>query len=223
MPGSGTYQISGSKWPTEKAGRAVGRDSQIFACQLARCRSAEGCGSPAATSKGHRPFEAPTEPTGETSSLQGSRVKPLPSDMMLCVISYWVLFGAKWRQIQQLRCCVLPGTQSFSIHERICSAPFGRCAEQISQDHADHRHPLAGEAAEAGSQAEGQGAGQGESTGFRSATVEPFAGRTGTKQTNSTPPHTGGALGNLNLIGSVWGRKLALSARHPVTRIWRCK
>ena len=103
-----TGKISWSIWPTEKAGRAVGRDSQIVACQLARCRSAEGCGSPAATSKGHRPFEAPTEPTGETSSLQGSRVKPLPSNMMLCVISYWVLFGAKTRQIQQLRCCVLP-------------------------------------------------------------------------------------------------------------------
>ena len=28
--------------------------------------------------------------------------------MMLCVISHWVLSGAKWRQIQQLRCCVLP-------------------------------------------------------------------------------------------------------------------
>ena len=27
---------------------------------------------------------------------------------MLCVISYWVLSGAKWRQIQQLRCCILP-------------------------------------------------------------------------------------------------------------------
>ena len=78
--------ISGSKWPTEKAGRAAGRNSQIFACQLARSKSAERCGSPAATSKGHWPFEAPTEPTGETSSLQGSRVKPLPSDMMLCVI-----------------------------------------------------------------------------------------------------------------------------------------
>ena len=53
-------------------------------------------------------FKAPTEPTGETSSLQGSRVKPLPSDMMLCVISYWVLSGAKRRQIQQLRCCAFP-------------------------------------------------------------------------------------------------------------------
>ena len=73
----GTGKISGSKWPTEKAGRAVGRDSQIFACQLARCRSAEDA-------------------------------VLCPSDMMLCVISYWVLSGAKRRQIQQLRCCVLP-------------------------------------------------------------------------------------------------------------------
>ena len=66
------------------AGRAVRSG------QLARSKSAERCGSPAATSKGRRYFEAPTEPTGETSSLQGARVKPLPSDMMLCVISYWV-------------------------------------------------------------------------------------------------------------------------------------
>jgi hypothetical protein len=62
---------------------------------------------------------------------------------------------------------------------------------------------------------ERQGAGQGESTGFRSATAEPLAGRTGTKQTSGTTPHTGGALGNLNLIGSVWGRKLAPSAPAP--------
>ena len=98
----------GQNGPLKKPDELAGRDSQIFVCQLARSKSAEGCGSPAATSKGHRPFEAPTEPTGETSSLQGSRVKPLPSDMMLCVISYWVLSGAKRRQIQQLRCCVLP-------------------------------------------------------------------------------------------------------------------
>ena len=31
-----------------------------------------------------------------------------PSDMMPCVISYWVLSGAKRRQIQQQSCCVLP-------------------------------------------------------------------------------------------------------------------
>ena len=98
----------GQSGQLKKPDELTGRDSQIFACQLARSKSAEGCGSPAATSKGHRPFEAPTEPTGETSSLQGSRVKPLPSDMMLCVISYWVLSGAKRRQIQQLRCCVFP-------------------------------------------------------------------------------------------------------------------
>ena len=31
-----------------------------------------------------------------------------PSDMMPCVISYWVLSGAKRRQIQQQSCCILP-------------------------------------------------------------------------------------------------------------------
>ena len=72
-----TGKISWSIWPTEKAGRAAGRDSQIFACQLARSKSAESAAL-------------------------------CPSDMMLCVISYWVLSGAKRRQIQQLRCCVLP-------------------------------------------------------------------------------------------------------------------
>ena len=71
-----TGKISWSIWPTEKAGRAAGRDSQIFACQLARSKSAESAAL-------------------------------CPSDMMLCVISYWVLSGAKRRQIQQLRCCVL--------------------------------------------------------------------------------------------------------------------
>ena len=55
----------------------MGRDSQIFACQLARSKSAESAAL-------------------------------CPSDMMLCVISYWVLSGAKWRQIQQLRCCAFP-------------------------------------------------------------------------------------------------------------------
>ena len=75
--------------------------------QLARSKSAERCGSPVATSKGHWPFEAPTEPTGETSSLQGSKVKPLPSDMMLCVIYYWVLSGAKWKKPSQLMAILL--------------------------------------------------------------------------------------------------------------------
>ena len=61
----------------KKPDELVGRDSQIFACQLARSKSAESAAL-------------------------------CPSDMMLCVISYWVLSGAKRRQIQQLRCCVLP-------------------------------------------------------------------------------------------------------------------
>ena len=61
----------GQNGPLKKPDELAGRDSQIFVCQLARSKSAEGCGSPAATSKGHRPFEAPTEPTGETSSLKG--------------------------------------------------------------------------------------------------------------------------------------------------------
>ena len=49
----------------------------------------------------------PEQECRERSSLRGSRAAALPSDMMLCVISYWVLSGAKWRQIQQLRCCAL--------------------------------------------------------------------------------------------------------------------
>ena len=67
----------GQNGPLKKPDELIGRDSQIFACQLARCRSAEDA-------------------------------VLCPSDMMLRVISYWVLSGAKRRQIQQLRCCVLP-------------------------------------------------------------------------------------------------------------------
>ena len=107
----------------KKPDELTGGDSQIFACQLARCRSAEDA-------------------------------VLCPSDMMLCDISYWVLSGAKRRQIQQLRCCVLPGTQGSAGHERIRYPSVGYRVGQISQGHADHRHPLAGEAAEAGSSAE---------------------------------------------------------------------
>ena len=53
----------------KKPDELMGGDSQIFDCQLARCRSAEGRGSPLATSKGRRHFEAPTEPTGEIAAL----------------------------------------------------------------------------------------------------------------------------------------------------------
>ena len=55
-------RISWSFWPTEKAGRAVLLDSLPGA-------RVQRCGSPVATSKGRRYFEAPTEPTGETAAL----------------------------------------------------------------------------------------------------------------------------------------------------------
>ena len=113
------------------------------------------------------------------------------------------------RMIEDTKKWVLsPETKgSARLRREYAAQQSGHCAGQVSQDHADHRYPLAGEAAEAGSPAEGQGAGQGESTGFRSATAEPLAGRTGTKQTSGTTPHTGGALGNLNLIGRRLGQK----------------
>ena len=87
------------------------------------------------------------------------------------------------RMIEDTKKWVLsPERKAPQSHERICRPPFGHRAGQVSQDHADHRYPLAGEAPEAGSPAERQGAGQGESTGFRSATAEPLAGRTGTAE-----------------------------------------
>ena len=67
----------GQNGPLKKPDELVGRDSQIFDRQLARCRSAEGAAL-------------------------------CPSDMLPCVISYWVLSGAKRRQIQQQSCCILP-------------------------------------------------------------------------------------------------------------------
>ena len=67
----------GQNDPLKKPDELMGRDSQIFACQLARSKSAESAAL-------------------------------CPSDMMLCVIYYWVLSGAKRRQIQQLRCCAFP-------------------------------------------------------------------------------------------------------------------
>jgi len=48
-------------------------------------------------------------PSGQLARSKSAESAALcPSDMMLCVISYWVLSGAKQRQIQQLRCCVFP-------------------------------------------------------------------------------------------------------------------
>ena len=75
--GRTAHSIStGQNGQLKKPDELTGRDSQIFACQLARSKSAEDA-------------------------------VLCPSDMMLCVISYWVLSGAKWRQIQQFCCFVL--------------------------------------------------------------------------------------------------------------------
>ena len=84
QPDSTRNRISWSFWPTEKAGQVGGQGFANLwppACQNQRAKMARW---------------------------RESRGNALPSDMMLCVISYWVLSGAKRRQIQQLRCCVLP-------------------------------------------------------------------------------------------------------------------
>ena len=49
--------------------RYIGAGRAVRSGQLARSKSADRCGSPVATSKGRRHFEAPTEPTGETAAL----------------------------------------------------------------------------------------------------------------------------------------------------------
>ena len=115
--------ISGSKWPTEKAGRAAGRNSQIFACQLARSKSAERCGSPAATSKGHWPFEAPTEPTGETSSLRRSRTAVLPSG---CDALRHILLGIIWRIAGGRFAASLHRVAPVPAHGALCVTPERR-------------------------------------------------------------------------------------------------
>ena len=73
----------------------------------------------------------------------------------------------------------VPGAQSTTGYTGVHRQASGYRAGQVPQDHADHRHSFAGKAPEAGCPAEGQGAGQGESTGFRFATAEPLAGRAG--------------------------------------------
>ena len=75
------------------------------ACPEQKCRGAGRQWRPqkAAGILKHRPSRQARPQPFEGS--QGGT--PCPSDMMLCVISYWVLSGAKRRQIQQLRCCAL--------------------------------------------------------------------------------------------------------------------
>lgn len=87
----------------KKAGQANSRDSQISVEWLfgARCRNAV----PAGVQRGRVP-------------LSGQGWNALPSDMMLCVISYWVLSGALQAADLQLRCIVSPAP----AHRFLCTA-----------------------------------------------------------------------------------------------------
>ena len=76
----------------------------------------------------------------------------------------------------------VPGTQGSAGHERVRRPSVGYRAGQVPQDHADHCCTSAREAPETGGPAERQRTGQGESTGFRSATAEPLAGRANTAE-----------------------------------------
>ena len=103
----------------EEPGKLAERTSQSFVCQVVRRKSAERCGSPAATSKGHWSFEAPTEPTGETSSLRGSRAAALPSG---CDALRHILLGIIWRmhpKIQKIP-CILASSQAYTT-QTVCS------------------------------------------------------------------------------------------------------
>ena len=111
----------------------------------------------------------------------------------------------------------VPGAQSTTGYTGVHRQASGYRAGQVSQDHADHCHPSAGEAPEAGSPAERQGAGQGESTRFRSAVAEPFAGGADA-QTHRTASNEGRVFGDLTPNRVRSGAGLAISC--PVTDTW---
>ena len=109
--GRNSLQADRHRGRTGQAGR---EDFKSLVCQVVRRKSAERCGSPAATSKGHWPFEAPTEPTGETSSLRRSRAAALPSG---CDALRHILLGIIWR--------IVGGRFAASLH---CVSPIPRTA-----------------------------------------------------------------------------------------------
>ena len=90
---------------TGQAGREDFAKSCLSGCSAQECRDrrslrgSRGAGRQWRPQKA-QPFEAPTEPTGETS--------PCPVDVMMCVISYWVLSGAQQAADLQLCCTALP-------------------------------------------------------------------------------------------------------------------
>ena len=81
---------------TEKEpGKLAERTSQSFVCQVVRRKSAESA-----------------------ALCAGQGRQPCPVDMMLCVISYWVLSGALQAADLQLRCIVSPAP----AHRFLCTA-----------------------------------------------------------------------------------------------------
>ena len=70
-------------------------------CQVDSLPTTEGQNDPLKTGRAVHTGQLARSKSAESAAL-------CPSDMMLCVISYWVLSGAKRRQIQQLRCCAFP-------------------------------------------------------------------------------------------------------------------
>ena len=107
----------------EEPGKLAERTSQSFVCQVVRRKSAERCGSPAATSKGHWPFEAPTEPTGETGSLRGSRAAALPSG---CDAVRHILLGIIWRTAGGRFAASLHRVAPIPAHGVLCVTPERR-------------------------------------------------------------------------------------------------
>ena len=76
---------------TGQAGREDFAKFCLSGCSAQECREVRvACGD----LKRHWPFEAPTEPTGETSSLRRSRAAALPSG---CDALRHILLGIIWR------------------------------------------------------------------------------------------------------------------------------
>ena len=90
--------------------------------------------------------------------------------------------------------------------------------DKFLKTHADHFCPFAGSPAKAGSPAERQGADQGKSTGFCSATAKPLAGRADA-QTHRTASNEERVFGDLTPHRVRSGAGLAISCLITDTRL----
>ena len=117
--GRNSLQADRHRRRTGQAGREDFAKFCLSGCSAQECRErsslrgSRGAGRQRRPQKA-QPFEAPTEPTGETS--------PCPVDVMPCVISYWVLSGAQQAADLQLRCTAL----SYPAHGVLCVTPERR-------------------------------------------------------------------------------------------------